>query len=87
MLTSLVVRLEYLFLAIALPGLFVTVVKGLIGRVRPSELGPFTYSPWSWQHEYASLPSGHSDDRLRGRDRDRRAVAEDARADAGPSRR
>ena len=49
-----------MFLAIALPGLFVTVVKGLIGRVRPSELGPFIYSPWSWQHEYASLPSGHA---------------------------
>ncbi|MGB9367585.1 MAG: phosphatase PAP2 family protein [Xanthobacteraceae bacterium] len=59
-LTSLVVRLEFLFLAIALPGLFVTVVKGFIGRMRPSDLGPFTYSPWSWQHKYASLPSGHS---------------------------
>jgi len=59
-LTTVVVRLEYLFLAIALPGLFVTVVKGLIGRMRPSELGPFVYSPWSWQHKYASLPSGHS---------------------------
>jgi undecaprenyl-diphosphatase len=59
-LTSLVVRLEFLFLAIALPGLFVTVVKGFIGRMRPSELGPFMYSPWSWQHKYASLPSGHS---------------------------
>ena len=59
-LTSLVVRLEFLFLAIALPGLFVTVVKGFIGRMRPSDLGPFMYSPWSWQHKYASLPSGHS---------------------------
>ena len=59
-LTSLVVRLEFLFLAIALPGLFVTIVKGFIGRLRPSELGPFIYSPWSWQHKFASLPSGHS---------------------------
>ncbi len=59
-LTSIVVRLEFLFLAIALPGLVVTVVKGFIGRMRPSDLGPFTYSPWSWQHKYASLPSGHS---------------------------
>ncbi len=59
-LTSLIVRLEFLFLAIALPGLFVTIVKGFIGRLRPSELGPFTYSPWSWQHKFASLPSGHS---------------------------
>ena len=59
-LTSLIVRLEFLFLAIAVPGLFVTIVKGFIGRLRPSDLGPFTYSPWSWQHKFASLPSGHS---------------------------
>ncbi|MEA2927774.1 MAG: hypothetical protein QOG38_202, partial [Hyphomicrobiales bacterium] len=56
---SLVVRLEFLFLAIALPGLAVTIVKRLIGRVRPSDLGPFSYMPWSWRPEYASLPSGH----------------------------
>jgi undecaprenyl-diphosphatase len=59
-LTSLIVRLEFLFLAIALPGLFVTIVKGFIGRLRPSELGPFIYAPWSWQAKYASMPSGHS---------------------------
>lgn len=57
---SLLVRLEFLFLAIALPGLFVTIVKRLIGRVRPSDVGPFVYFPWSWRNEYASLPSGHS---------------------------
>jgi len=56
---SLVVRLEFLFLAIAVPGLAVTIVKRLIGRVRPSDLGPFSYVPWSWRPEYASLPSGH----------------------------
>ena len=33
---------------------------GLIGRVRPSDVGPFAYVPWSWRNEYASLPSGHS---------------------------
>jgi undecaprenyl-diphosphatase len=57
--TSLAVRLEFLFLAIALPGLVVTIVKRLIGRVRPSDLGPFSYVPWSWRPDYASLPSGH----------------------------
>jgi undecaprenyl-diphosphatase len=57
--TSVIVRLDYLFLAVAIPGLFVTVVKRLIGRVRPSDLGPFSYVPWSWRPEYASLPSGH----------------------------
>lgn len=59
-LASLGVRFGYLFAAIALPGLFVTIVKRLIGRVRPSDEGPFAYVPWSWRHEYASLPSGHS---------------------------
>ena len=59
-LASLAVRFGYLFFAIAVPGLFVTIVKRLIGRVRPSDVGPFAYVPWSWRHEYASLPSGHS---------------------------
>jgi membrane-associated phospholipid phosphatase len=59
-LVSLVVRLGYVFMAIALPGLFVTVVKRLIGRVRPSELGPFAYVPWSWKPAFASMPSGHA---------------------------
>jgi membrane-associated phospholipid phosphatase len=59
-LTSIVVRLTYLFFAIAVPGLMVTIVKGFIGRARPSDSGPFVYLPWTWRHEYASLPSGHS---------------------------
>jgi undecaprenyl-diphosphatase len=59
-LTSLGVRFGYLFLAIAVPGLFVTIVKRLIGRVRPSELGPYAYVPWSWKPAFASMPSGHA---------------------------
>jgi membrane-associated phospholipid phosphatase len=58
--TSLVVRLEFVFVAIAVPGLAVTIVKRLIGRVRPSALGPFAYVPFSWRPDYASLPSGHA---------------------------
>jgi membrane-associated phospholipid phosphatase len=57
---SLIVRLEFIFVAIALPGLVVTVVKRLIGRVRPSALGPFAYVPFSWRPDYASMPSGHA---------------------------
>ena len=59
-LTSLIVRFGYVFIAIALPSLFVTIVKRLIGRVRPSELGPFAYVPWSWKPAFASMPSGHA---------------------------
>lgn len=59
-LIALVVRAGFLFLAIGVPGLIVTVGKRLIGRVRPSELGPFAYEPFSWKAAYASLPSGHA---------------------------
>lgn len=59
-LIALVVRAGFLFLAIGVPGLVVTVGKRLIGRVRPSALGPFAYEPFSWKAAYASLPSGHA---------------------------
>ena len=57
---SLVVRLEFVFLAIGIPGLIVSIIKRLIGRVRPSDWGPFHYVPFSWRPDYAALPSGHS---------------------------
>lgn len=56
----LAVRLGFMFLAIGLPGLVDALVKRLIGRVRPSALGPFAYQPFAWRTEYASLPSGHA---------------------------
>jgi undecaprenyl-diphosphatase len=62
-LAALAVRSGFLFLAIGLPGLFVTIVKRLIGRARPyvgSHDDPFAYMPFAWQPEYASMPSGHS---------------------------
>jgi membrane-associated phospholipid phosphatase len=55
-----VTRLGYVFIAVGLPGLVSTVVKRWIGRVRPSAAGPFSYEPFSWRPEYASLPSGHA---------------------------
>jgi membrane-associated phospholipid phosphatase len=57
---TIVVRLGFIFLAIGIPGLIVAIVKRLIGRVRPSDLGPFHYVPFAWRPDYASLPSGHS---------------------------
>jgi undecaprenyl-diphosphatase len=53
-------RLGFVFVAVGLPGLVSTIVKRWIGRVRPSEAGPFAYEPFSWRPEYASFPSGHS---------------------------
>jgi membrane-associated phospholipid phosphatase len=62
-LVALAVRFGFLFLAVGLPGLFVTIVKRLIGRARPyvgSHDDPFAYMPFAWRPEYASMPSGHA---------------------------
>jgi membrane-associated phospholipid phosphatase len=56
-------RCGFLFLAIGVPSLFDTIVKRLIGRARPyADIhgDPFTYMPFVWRPEYASLPSGHA---------------------------
>lgn len=56
-------RFGFLFLAIALPGLFSNIVKRLIGRARPymdTHGNPFTYRPLGWDTAYASFPSGHA---------------------------
>ena len=62
-LTALAARFGFLFLAIGVPGLFVTIVKRLIGRARPY-LGvfdhAFDYRPFIWRSEYAAMPSGHA---------------------------
>jgi membrane-associated phospholipid phosphatase len=63
LLAMLSVRFGFLFLAIGLPGLLVTIVKRLIGRARPyvgNHDDPFAYMPFIWQPEYASMPSGHA---------------------------
>lgn len=53
-------RLGFVFVAVGLPGLVVTIVKRWIGRVRPSDAGPFAYEPFSWRPHFASFPSGHA---------------------------
>jgi undecaprenyl-diphosphatase len=59
-LSALVARLGFLFVAIALPGLVVSILKGIIGRARPPVLDPFAYQPLTWTWTYGSLPSGHA---------------------------
>jgi membrane-associated phospholipid phosphatase len=57
------VRIGFLFTAIAVPSLFVTIIKRLIGRARPmvgGSLDPFLYSPFVWRAAYAGMPSGHA---------------------------
>lgn len=56
-------RLGFVFVAIALPGLFVSIVKRLIGRARPFVGGhedPFAFVPFAWNPAFASMPSGHA---------------------------
>ncbi len=62
-LAALGARVGFVFLAIGLPGLFVSIVKRLIGRARPFAGGhedPFAYVPFAWHPAYASMPSGHA---------------------------
>ena len=61
-LAALAVRLGFLFLAIAVPGLVVTIVKRIVGRARPLVAGEdvFLYKFFLWRVEYASFPSGHA---------------------------
>ena len=62
-LAAIMVRIGFLFTAIAVPSLFVTIIKRLIGRARPlvgGSLDPFLYSPFVWRADYAGMPSGHA---------------------------
>jgi membrane-associated phospholipid phosphatase len=56
-------RAGFLFVAIGLPSLFDTIIKRMIGRARPyvgAHDNPFSYAPFIWRADYASMPSGHS---------------------------
>lgn len=61
-LAALAVRLGFLFLAIAVPGLVIAIVKRIVGRARPVIAGEdaFLYKFFLWRVEYASFPSGHA---------------------------
>jgi undecaprenyl-diphosphatase len=62
-LAAVMVRAGFLFLAVGVPGLFVTILKRLIGRARPmvtAGADPFVFAPFKWSAAYASLPSGHA---------------------------
>jgi len=62
-LAAAMVRIGFLFSAIAMPSLFATIVKRMIGRARPMVTGhfdPYVFSPFIWRSDYASLPSGHA---------------------------
>ena len=62
-LAAIMVRVGFLFAAIAVPGLFVNIVKHIFGRARPGvggSIDPMLFSPFNWSAAWASLPSGHA---------------------------
>ena len=61
-LVTIAYRLGFIFMAIAVPGLLVAIVKRLIGRARPFVAGedPWTSMLFVWRSDYAAFPSGHA---------------------------
>lgn len=61
-LASISVRVGFVFMAIAVPGLFVAILKRLIGRARPFVAGEDAWTSllFAWRPDYASFPSGHA---------------------------
>lgn len=62
-LATMMVRVGFLFAAITVPSLFVTIVKRMIGRARPNvggSLNPLLFDPFAWVPAYAGMPSGHA---------------------------
>lgn len=60
---AILVRAQFLFAAIAVPGIVVNIFKHVIGRGRPfvgGSLDPLHFNPFSWPAAYASIPSGHA---------------------------
>ena len=53
----------FVFVAVALTGIFVLLAKGIVGRARPylyDTEGPFGFNSGSFDSIYASWPSGHT---------------------------
>jgi len=56
-------RIQFLFLAVAIPVLAGDVIKGVVGRGRPfvgGDANAFNFSHFAWTPAYASFPSGHA---------------------------
>lgn len=56
-------RAAFIFVSIIVPGIFVNIVKQLVGRGRPytyDEYGAYVFSPFEFMHKFQSFPSGHA---------------------------
>jgi len=55
--------LLFLFATVALSGIGVSLLKNILGRARPKffeKLGPVEFQPFTFDHDFASFPSGHA---------------------------
>jgi membrane-associated phospholipid phosphatase len=64
-LAAIAVRAQFVFIAIAVPGLVTQILKRIVGRARPLVIDwhiphPFTYKPFTNNGDFNSLPSGHA---------------------------
>ena len=57
-------RATIVFTAVAVPGILVMIIKGIVGRARPYHAiemgGDMVFAPFSFTSEFASWPSGHA---------------------------
>ena len=83
-LATIAVRAGFIFLAVGVPALFVTIIKRLIGRARPyvSQItDPYSYDPFIWTACLCQPAVRACHQCLRRCHRDRRALAEGAASD------
>jgi membrane-associated phospholipid phosphatase len=64
-LAAIAVRAQFVFIAVAVPGLVTQIVKRIVGRARPLVIDwhiphPFIYKPFTNNGDFNSLPSGHA---------------------------
>jgi membrane-associated phospholipid phosphatase len=56
-------RVQFVFLAVAIPVLAGDLIKGIVGRGRPfvgGDANAFNFSHFAWTPAYSSFPSGHA---------------------------
>ncbi|MES1155793.1 MAG: phosphatase PAP2 family protein, partial [Pseudorhodoplanes sp.] len=64
-LAAIAVRAQFVFFAVAIPGLVTALIKRVVGRARPPAIDwhiphPFVFTPFTSKGDFNSIPSGHA---------------------------